>query len=46
MIMPVGAASFSEALRMNAEIYHGLKTLLNAKGLEQAWVMKVVLRRI
>ena len=33
MIMPVGAASFSEALRMNAEIDHGLKTLLNAKGL-------------
>ena len=32
MIMPVGAASFSEALRMNAEIYHGLKALLNAKG--------------
>ena len=31
--MPVGAASFSEALRMNAEIYHGLKALLNAKGL-------------
>lgn len=33
MIMPVGAASFSDALRMNAEIYHGLKALLNAKGL-------------
>ena len=33
MIMPVGAASFSEALRMNAEIYHGLKARLNAKGL-------------
>ena len=33
MILPVGAASFSEALRMNAEIYHGLKALLNAKGL-------------
>lgn len=33
MIMPVGAASFSEALRMNAEIYYGLKALLNAKGL-------------
>ena len=33
MIMPGGAASFSEALRMNAEIYHGLKALLNAKGL-------------
>lgn len=33
MIMPVGAASFSEALRMNTEIYHGLKALLNAKGL-------------
>lgn len=33
MIMPVGAKSFSEALRMNAEIYHGLKALLKAKGL-------------
>ena len=33
MLMPVGAASFSEALRMSAEIYHGLKALLNAKGL-------------
>lgn len=33
MIMSVGAKSFSEALRMNAEIYHGLKALLNAKGL-------------
>lgn len=33
MIMPVGAASFSEALCANAEIYHGLKALLNAKGL-------------
>ena len=33
MIMPVGAKSFSAALRMNAEIYHGLKALLNAKGL-------------
>lgn len=33
MIMPVGAESFSDALRMNAEIYHGLKALLKAKGL-------------
>lgn len=33
MIMPVGAKSFSEALRMNAEIYHGLKALLKTKGL-------------
>lgn len=33
MIMPVGAKSFSEGLRMNAEIYHELKALLNAKGL-------------
>ncbi len=32
MIMPVGATSFSEALRMNVEIYHELKALLKSKG--------------
>ncbi|HCW05414.1 MAG TPA: phosphopyruvate hydratase [Clostridium sp.] len=34
MIMPVGAASFSEALRMCAEVYHTLKALLKSKGYE------------
>jgi enolase len=34
MIMPVGAASFSEALRMCAEVYHTLKSLLRSKGYE------------
>ncbi|MBZ9689017.1 phosphopyruvate hydratase [Clostridium estertheticum] len=33
MIMPVGATSFSEALRMSAEVYHSLKALLKSKGL-------------
>lgn len=32
MIMPVGAPSFSEALRMSAEVYHSLKALLKVKG--------------
>lgn len=32
MIMPVGAPSFSEALRMSAEVYHTLKSLLKSKG--------------
>lgn len=32
MVMPVGAASFREALRMGAEIYHNLKKVLKAKG--------------
>ncbi len=32
MIMPVGAPSFSEALRMSAEVYHSLKSLLKSKG--------------
>lgn len=36
MIMPVGAPSFAEALRMNAEIYHTLKSLLKEKGLSTA----------
>ncbi len=33
MIMPVGAKSFSECLRMCAEIYHTLKNVLKKKGL-------------
>ncbi|MEK7641963.1 MAG: phosphopyruvate hydratase [Patescibacteria group bacterium] len=33
MIMPVGAKSFKEALRMGAEIFHALKKLLHDKGL-------------
>ena len=33
MIMPVGAASFREALRMGAEVFHNLKSVLKAKGL-------------
>ncbi|QGU96036.1 phosphopyruvate hydratase [Clostridium bovifaecis] len=33
MIMPAGAQSFSEALRMSAEIYHTLKSILKNKGL-------------
>jgi len=33
MIMPVGAASFREGLRMCAEIYHSLKKLLKKEGL-------------
>ena len=33
MISPVGAKKFSEALRMGAEIFHGLKSILKAKRL-------------
>ena len=33
MIMPVGASSFKEALRMCSEVYHNLKKVLNEKGL-------------
>ena len=33
MIMPVGAESFTEALRSCAEVYHTLKTVLQGKGL-------------
>jgi enolase len=36
MVMPVGAASFSEALRWCAEIYHVLKGLLHERGLSTA----------
>ncbi|GAB4246208.1 MAG: phosphopyruvate hydratase [Deltaproteobacteria bacterium] len=33
MVMPVGAKSFAEALRMGAETFHNLKKVLKAKGL-------------
>lgn len=36
MIRPVGAASFKEALRMGAEVFHALKSVLHAKGLSPA----------
>jgi enolase len=32
MIMPVGAASFNQALRMGAEVFHNLKAVLKKKG--------------
>ena len=32
MIMPVGAESFSEALRAGAEIFHNLKSVLKSRG--------------
>ncbi len=36
MIMPVGAKSFYEALRMGTEVFHHLKALLKSKGLSTA----------
>ena len=33
MIMPIGAKTFKEALRMGAEVYHALKKVLKDKGL-------------
>lgn len=36
MIMPVGAASFSEALRWGIETYHVLKSVLRERGLSTA----------
>jgi enolase len=36
MILPLGAPSFSEALRYGAEVFHTLKKVLHAKGLNTA----------
>lgn len=33
MIAPIGAESFSEALRIGAEVYHALKSVIKSKGL-------------
>ncbi len=32
MILPVGAKSFKEAIRMGAEVFHNLKSVLKSKG--------------
>ena len=36
MIIPIGAESFKEALRMGAEIFHSLKKVLKGRGLNTA----------
>src|SRR5690606_15679958 len=36
MILPVGAASFSEALRQGAEVFHSLRKVLNGRKLNPA----------
>lgn len=36
MIRPVGAPSFKEGLRMGAEVFHALKSVLKARGLSTA----------
>lgn len=36
MIMPVGAPTFSEAIRMGAEVFHSLKSVLKKMGLSTA----------
>ena len=36
MVMPMGAASFAEALRWGAETYHALKSILEGRGLHTA----------
>jgi enolase len=33
MVMPVGAASFADGLRMGTEIFHHLKSILKSKGM-------------
>ncbi len=36
MVMPLGASSFKEGLRMGAEVFHALKKVLKGKGLNTA----------
>lgn len=36
MVMPIGAKSMREAVRMTAEVFHSLKSVLKAKGLNTA----------
>lgn len=46
MIVPLGAETFSDALRWGTEVYHHLKKLLAEKNLATGWVTKAVLHLI
>src|SRR3546814_13906628 len=37
MILPIGATTFREALRLGAEVFHTLATLLTPQGMSTAW---------
>jgi enolase len=37
MVMPVGAESFSEALRMSSEVFHALRKVLKGRGLSTGY---------
>jgi len=37
MIMPVGASSFAEALRMGTQVFHALRTVLKGRGLSTGY---------
>ena len=44
MILPVGAESFSEALRWGVEVFHTLKGVLRAGGCRRQWATRAALR--
>ncbi len=45
MIVPVGAASFSEAVRCGAEVFHALKKLIDGNGMSTARTWPATRRR-
>lgn len=46
MIMPVGAKTFSECMRMGVEVYHNLKKVLKSKDIQQVLETKADLLQI
>src|SRR5690606_11560254 len=42
MIMPVGAPTFRDALRMGAEVFHALKSVLQGRGSPPGWGTRAV----
>ena len=41
MIRPIGAKKFSEGLRMGAEVFHALKTVLKKRGLSTQFLRQI-----
>ena len=46
MVMPFGAETFSDALRMGTEVFHHLKNVVSLKECLQTLEMKVVLLQV
>ena len=42
MILPTGAANFTEAMRIGAEVYHNLKSVIKKKYGQDGMILNII----